>query len=98
MQHHFGLLGNAYRLLGRTEEAIAAFRLRHTTAPGWGLVDLVIALEQCGRHAEATAEGAALLALRPNFTVRGWLDTQFRNDTAQLEADAAALRAAGLPE
>jgi hypothetical protein len=35
---------------------------------------------------------------RPNFTIAAWLRTQLsRRDTAQVEADTAALRAAGLP-
>jgi hypothetical protein len=38
------------------------------------------------------------LGARPNFTIAGWLKTQFiRRDTARIEADTAALRAAGLP-
>jgi hypothetical protein len=38
------------------------------------------------------------MAARPNFTIAAWLKTQFiRRDAARVEADAAALRAAGLP-
>jgi hypothetical protein len=37
------------------------------------------------------------LAHRPGFTIAAWRKTQFRRDRAQLEADLAALRDAGLP-
>jgi hypothetical protein len=37
------------------------------------------------------------LALRPTFIVAGWLKTQFHRDRALLDAEAAALTAAGLP-
>jgi adenylate cyclase len=96
--HYLGNLGNAYRLVGRVEDAIAILEELSATAPAVGGRDLVIAYQQSGRHAEARGAAARMLAAHPNFTVRGWLDTQFRSDTAQLEADAAALRAAGLPD
>jgi hypothetical protein len=37
------------------------------------------------------------LSLRRDFTIASWAKTQFQADTARLEADIAALRAAGLP-
>jgi adenylate cyclase len=95
---YLGTLGNAYRLSGRTEQAIEAFQAYHARNPGFGLTDIVIAYQQTGRSQEAKRTAEQLLAARPNFTVAAWLKTQFsRRDTAQVEADAAALRAAGLP-
>ena len=95
---YLGTLGNAYRLSGRTEQAIEAFQAYHARNPGFGLTDIVIAYQQTGRSQEARRTAEQLLAARPNFTVAAWLKTQFsRRDTAQVEADAAALRAAGLP-
>jgi hypothetical protein len=38
-----------------------------------------------------------LLAARPAFTIVSWVKTQIMRDTARLEADVAALHAAGLP-
>ena len=62
------------------------------------LTDIVIAYQQTGRPDEARRAAEQLLAARPNFTVAAWLKTQFSlRDTAQVEADAAALRAAGVP-
>jgi adenylate cyclase len=95
---YLGVLGNAYRLSGRTEQAIAAFQAYHARNPGFGLTDIVIAYQQTGRPEEARRTAEQLLTARPNFTVAAWLKTQFsRRDTAQVEADTAALRAAGLP-
>ena len=93
-----GVLGNAYRLSGRAEEAIIAFRAYHARNPGFGLADIVMIQEQAGRLEEARQTAAQLLSSRPNFTVASWRRTQFRADTAQMAADLASLRAAGVPE
>jgi adenylate cyclase len=95
---YLGTLGNAYRLSGRTDQAIAAFQAYHARNPGFGLTDIVIAYQQTGKPEEARRAAEQLLAARPNFTVAAWLKTQFsRRDATQVEADTAALRAAGLP-
>jgi adenylate cyclase len=95
---YLGTLGNAYRLAGRTEQAIAAFKAYHARSAGFGLTDLVIIYQQAGQAEEARRTAEELMAARPNFTIAGWLKTQFiRRDTARVEADTAALRAAGLP-
>ena len=92
------MLGNAYRLVGRTEEATAAFRGYHARSPGFGLADIVMIEEQAGRLEEARETAAQLVAARPAFTVASWLRTQFRVDTEQMAADMASLRAAGVAE
>ena len=95
---YLGTLGNAYRLSGRTEKAIAAFNAYHARSPGFGLTDIVIAYQETGQPEEARRTAEQLMAARPDFTIVGWLKTQFiRRDTARVEADTAALRAAGLP-
>ncbi|MBA3519942.1 MAG: adenylate/guanylate cyclase domain-containing protein [Rhizobiales bacterium] len=95
--YYLGHLGNAYRLAGRFEEAIAAFKAYHDRHPGFGLSDLVIAYQQIGAPEQAKQAAARLLSLRQDFTIAGWGSTQFRADTERLQADIAALRAAGLP-
>jgi hypothetical protein len=54
----------------------------------------------CGRRrrSSAQAEIARLRAARPNFTVQSFAATQFRKNIVQVEADLAALHAAGLPD
>jgi adenylate cyclase len=96
--NYLGQLGNAYRLAGRYEEAIAAYESYHQRSPGRGVTDLVILHQQLGQPEKAKAWAKQLLLAEPTFTVRSWTDTQFRKDTAQLDAEMAALRAAGLPD
>jgi len=95
--YYLGHLGNAYRLAGRFEEAIGCFKAYHARNPGFGLVDLVMIHQQCGRADEARAAARELLAIRPDFTIAAWAKTQFRADADGVEADKAALEAAGLP-
>jgi adenylate cyclase len=95
--YYFGNLGNAYRLAGRIEDAVAAFKAYSARNPGFGLTDLVIVYQQSGQTEEARRTAERLLAVRPDFTVTAWANTQFRADTARLEADISALDAAGLP-
>lgn len=95
---HLGVLGNAYRLAGRADDATAAFLGFHARSPGFGLADIVMIEEQAGRLEEARETAAQLMAERPDFTVSSWLRTQFRIDADQLAADTASLRAAGVPE
>jgi TolB-like protein/class 3 adenylate cyclase len=94
---YLGIVGNAYHLSGRVEEAIAAFKAYDARSPGFGLVDLVIIYQQNGRSEEAKQAAKRLLAARRDFTITSWLKTQFRSDQARLDADIAALRAAELP-
>lgn len=95
---YLGTLGNAYRLSGRTEQAIAAFQAYHARNLGFGLTDIVIIYQLADQPEKARRTAEQLLVTRPNFTIAEWLKTQFsRRDVAQVEADAAALRAAGLP-
>lgn len=95
--NYLGHLGNVYRLTGQFEKAIGAFKAFDARASGFGLTDLVIAYQQTDQPELAKETAKRLLAVRPPFTVRSWLNTQFRQDKALLEAEANALRAAGLP-
>ncbi len=95
---YYGVLGNAYRLSGRSEDAIRAFLSYHERSPGYGLADIVMTYEQTGDRAEAGAVGTQLISKRPTFTVASWANTQFRCDLEQMAADMASLRAVGVPE
>jgi adenylate cyclase len=95
---YLGVLGNAYRLAGRADEAIAAFRGYHARVAGYGLADILMIQEQSGHLDEARETAAQLMAARPTFTVQSWLKTQSRVDAEQMAADLASLRAAGVRE
>lgn len=96
--NYLGHLGNAYRLSGRIPQAISAFKAYDERIPGFGLTDLVITYQLMGQPTLAKQTAERLLSVRKTFTISGWEKTQFRKDTAQLAAEIAALRAAGLPE
>jgi len=93
-----GIQGQVYRFAGRTDDAIRTFKAYSERSPGFGNADLAIIYQQAGRAEEARAEIAKLRATRSNYTVTSFAAAQFRKDTTALEADIAALRAAGLPE
>jgi len=93
---YLGVLGNAYRLSGQIEEAIAAFEAYNARSPGFGLADLVIAYHENGQPEKSKDAARRLLSARRDFTIAMWLKTQVRRDKARLEADVAALRTAGL--
>jgi len=94
---YVGHLGNAYRLAGRFDEAIAAFKKYDVLSPGFGLVDLVIVYKQLKRNEAAESAAARLLAVRPRFTVRDWIETQLLSDDKRLESEIRALIESGLP-
>jgi adenylate cyclase len=94
---YLGTRGQAYRLARRNEEAIAAFKAYNARSPGFGLLDLVILYQENGQPEHATQAAKRLLEARRDFTITSWLKTQLLRDTARLDADVAALRAAGVP-
>jgi hypothetical protein len=51
-----------------------------------------------GQPALAKQAAERLMSARKTFTISGWRKTQFCKNTAQLDAEIAALRAAGLSE
>ena len=96
--YYLGVLGNAYRLAGRLDEALEAFRAYHQRSSGFGLADIVMIQEQAGHVEDARRTAAELLSVRPDFTIAAWTRTQFRADEAQLARDRESLRASQLPE
>ena len=98
--NYLGNLGYAHRLAGQVAESISAFKAYDARVPGsgYGLTDLIILYQQNGHPEEAKRTAERLLAARPGFTTASWLKTQVMRDAVRLEADAAALRAAGLPQ
>jgi adenylate cyclase len=97
--NYLGNLAYAHRLAGQVEDAIAACNAYDARIPGsgFGLIDLAILYQQGGRSDDAKRTVERLLAARPGFTIVSWVKTQIIRDTARLEADVAALLAAGLP-
>jgi adenylate cyclase len=91
--------------LAQWSQAIEPCRRAIQGVPGlwYSYVDLIAAYSFLGRDAEAKAESAELLKLKPDFTIRkyvafasGWTDNVVFNQ--QITRFAEGLRKAGLPE
>ncbi len=93
-------LGRAHRLLGREEEAITMLERAKKRLPGNWLapVELVVIHGEAGRQADAEAEVAYILKIKPDATVPGLAKMILYKDPKERERILAALRKAGLPE
>ncbi|MGH6927841.1 MAG: tetratricopeptide repeat protein, partial [Dongiaceae bacterium] len=91
-------LGRAYRLAGDPDRAVATLEANLPERPTSviPLVELVIAYVEAERPAKVM--GAMIRDRVPHFTIGAWAALQPYEDPAATERDAAALRAAGLPE
>lgn len=94
------ILGRAYRLVGRYEDAIKALsiRLEQNSGVVWPRVELASAYAELDRLEDATEVTAEITKIDPNFSIRGWTAVPAYADPAMLEHEIAALRKAGLPE
>jgi adenylate cyclase len=93
-----GILGWAYRLTGRHEEAVVALKqaLAHNPNDFNAHFHLAAAYSELGREEEARAEAAEVLRLSPNFSVEVYGRITSQKDPAITERTLAALRKAGL--
>ena len=95
---YLGNLGYAYRLAGQFEEAIAAFKAYDARIPGFGFSyrshHSLSGERPTGR---SEANGRAFFGGPSGLHDRLMAENPVIRDTARLEADIAALRAAGLP-
>jgi adenylate cyclase len=95
---HLSILGLAYYLTGRHEEALDALQKALPLSPNWlpTHVHLTVIYSELGREEEARAEAAEVLRLSPNSSVEGWKKGVLSKDPAETERFVAALRKAGL--
>jgi adenylate cyclase len=97
----FSVLGEAYYLTGRYEEALAAYRqvLSHKPSGVDRLgahLSLAASYSELGRAEEARVEIAEVLKINPQFSLAGVAQRAPYRDAADLERFLAALRKAGL--
>jgi len=95
------LLGQAYHLSGRHEDAVAQLEKLLALTRDYSLsyrthLQLAILYGELGRVNEAEAEAQEVLNLVPHFSVKTWGERNPMKDQAQVERDMAALRKAGL--
>jgi adenylate cyclase len=91
-------LGQGYRVLGRYEEAIAAFKKalgRNSNLPA-AYLGLAATYSELGQEEEAQATAAELLRINPNFSLELWVQRVPFKDQAVSEHYVSALRKAGL--
>jgi len=92
------ILGRAYRLTGRYEEAIATLKKTlsfDSDRPG-PHAELAVIYSELGREEEARAEAAEILRIIPNFSLEVWRQRLPTKDPADIERFLDGLRKAGL--
>jgi adenylate cyclase len=91
-------LGHAYRLLGRSEEAITALRNLVSQNPDHLTAHVLLAAtySEVGREEEARAEAAEILRINPNYSLALVQERVPYKDSALCDRQLAALRKAGL--
>jgi adenylate cyclase len=88
---------NLYRLMGRNEDAIAAYSGVVDPLPEILLSEAIVHV-RLGQMDEAKAKVRKALETQPEFTQRLWRKGWFYSDPAILDAETADLAAAGLPD
>jgi adenylate cyclase len=91
-------LGNAYRHVGRYEEAIPAYKKAIQISPNFQMayVGLVTSYSLLGREEEARSAAQEVLRVNPKFAVEVWAKTMPYRNREKLARFADALRKAGL--
>jgi adenylate cyclase len=95
---HLFLVGMAYHVAGKPEEAIAPLQQFLRRYPHWLTAHLTLAAaySELGKDAEAQAAAAEVLRINPNFSLAVHKERTPIKDPATLERYIAALRKAGL--
>ena len=97
---YLAVLGHAYRLMRRYEEAIATYeasiqRNPDNVGPHLGLT---ATYAEAGREGQAQAQAAEVLRLNPKFSLNRYASALTYRDPANSRRSLDALRKAGLPE
>ncbi len=96
--YYYAHLGNAYRHVGRYEEAIPAYKKAIQISPNFQMahVGLVTSYSLLGREEEARSAAQEVLRVNPKFAVDVWEKTMPYKNGEKLARFADALRKAGL--
>ena len=94
------MLGQASRLLGKTDEAINAYRELVSRQPEAiiGHVNLAAILGEMNRKEAASASATEILRINPDFSSRKYVNGLSYSDPAETARFEQGLRKAGLPE
>jgi adenylate cyclase len=93
------VLGNAYRFIGRSEPAVAAFRAATDRGSDFLALHVGLAsiLGELGRIAEAEQSAAKILSIDPAFSISKYVTGLSYGDPAVVERFQAGLQKTGLP-
>jgi len=94
-------MARAYQLTGRIDKAIEWNKVTVQKNPKWAQphIDLAAIYAELGREDEMRSEAAEVLRLKPDFRIKGYLETaSLPKDPAFGERLREMLRKAGLPE
>ena len=93
-----GILGRAYRVMDRNDEAIAAFRHGIEIDPIFigTHAYLTSLLGDLGREEEAKAAAAEVLRFDPKFSAKAWVEGLTFEDPELSKRELEGLRKAGL--
>jgi adenylate cyclase len=96
--YYYGHLGNAYRHVGRYEEAISGYKKAIQISPNFqaAYIGLVSSYSLLGREEEARSAAQEVLRVNPKFAVEVWAKTMPYKNREKLARFADALRKAGL--
>jgi adenylate cyclase len=92
------VLGHTFRLLGRTEEAIATQKRALARSPDFLVshVGLAVMYSESDREQEARVEAAEILRIHPHFSLERWQQGIPFKDQVEVERVVTALRKGGL--
>jgi len=95
---NFSMLGSAYRMLGRDEEAIAVYKKGLQAEPGdlFTHLGLTVAYFKSGREEEASKQAAEVMKLHPKFSLDDFGKIFHLKDQSIADDYLASLRKAGL--
>ena len=93
-------LGSAYRMVGRFEEAIGAYRQALERLPDYltSRLGLTLAYMEAGREEEGRAQANHVLRINPGFSLSSDSNVVRYKEPARRERIISLLRKAGLPE
>ncbi len=97
---YYSIVGDSFFQMGRTEEAVSAFKKAIELNPDFSRARrrLAAAYGQMGRIEDAEWEAAELLTLEPDFSIARERESEMFKNPADLERYIEGLRKAGLPE
>lgn len=94
------VLGNAYRLMGRSEAAIAAFRAAIDRGAEFLALHVGFAsiLGELGQIADAEESASEIMRIDPSFSIKNYISGLSYSDPAVIERFQAGLQKSGLPD